>query len=265
MEENWHLKLFSKSVLKQRKWKEIKDYLGATEGFECLDIGSDNGVISYLLRKVGGLWSSADLNDEAVESIQSLVGEHVYKIDGEKTDFKDNQFDKVVIVDFLEHIQKDKEFITEIYRFMKPDGELIINVPHLKNSLLRKFRLFIGQTDEKHGHLRPGYTVKQLEDLLGDKFRIINTKTYSRFFSEFIDSLITFGYGLLQNKQAENTNSEKSKGVLITEENIKKYKKSFRIYSLIYPFVWMFAKLDMLLFFRSGYLLMLKTKINKPM
>ncbi|PSO97333.1 MAG: hypothetical protein BRC51_17305, partial [Cyanobacteria bacterium SW_12_48_29] len=53
MDQNWSVLLFSKSVLKQRKFKEITEFLGETNDLHCLDIGSDNGVISYLLRKRG--------------------------------------------------------------------------------------------------------------------------------------------------------------------------------------------------------------------
>ena len=51
--------LFRKSVLKQQKWHAISALLGATDGLRCLDIGSDNGVVSYLLRARGGSWASA--------------------------------------------------------------------------------------------------------------------------------------------------------------------------------------------------------------
>ena len=256
MDQNWPILLFSKSVLKQNKYKEIVQLLGYTQGLNCLDIGSDNGVISYLLRKRGGIWKSADLDSRAVESIQALVKENVYLITGSKTPFRDNEFDKVVVIDLLEHVQKDHECIQELYRIIKPGGEIIIHVPHLKNSFLRKFRLAIGQTDEKHGHVRAGYTEKTLEALLGAQFTILSRHTYSKFFSEFIDTLVTQGLRLFKKEKS-------SKGVLVVEEDLKKYKKMFKIYSLIYPMLWFFSKLDALLFWRSGYMLIAKAKINK--
>ena len=67
--ENWPVALFHKSVLKQHKLKEITSLLGNTDSLVCLDIGSDNGVISYLLRQRGGSWKSADLDENAVHAI----------------------------------------------------------------------------------------------------------------------------------------------------------------------------------------------------
>jgi SAM-dependent methyltransferase len=258
MEHNWPVLLFSKSVLKQQKFKEITALLGETDHLHCLDIGSDNGVISYLLRARGGTWKSADLDAGAVALIRDLVKHDVFQIDGRCTPFHGSEFDRVVIVDFLEHISTDKEFIEELYRIIKPGGELVINVPHVKNSLLRKFRLLLGQTDEKHGHLRPGYTLDGLVSLTAERFTIISSKTYSKFFSEFIDTLITFAISLVKNEQKSS-----AKGTLITKSDLTRYEKIFMAYSLMYPIVWSFAKLDRLLFRRSGYMLIVKAKIHK--
>lgn len=259
MSENWPIRLFSKSVLKQRKFKEVTTLLGPTDGLSCLDIGADNGVISYLLRQRGGRWKSADLDEASVGAIRALVETDVYQISGEETPFADDEFDVVALVDFLEHIPDDQAFVHELYRMIKPGGRVIINVPHIKNSLLRKVRLALGQTDEKHGHLRPGYTVDGLRQLLGDEFTIESSKTYSKFFSELVDTMIVQAVYMTQRNKTESS----QKGALVTEQDLRKYQKMFRLYSLIYPIMWLIAKLDNLLFFTSGYMLILEAAVNK--
>jgi SAM-dependent methyltransferase len=258
-DRDWAIRLFNKSVLKQRKFSEIEACLGATHGLHCLDIGSDNGVISYLLRQRGGTWKSADLDEGSVRAIAELVETDVYQIDGKRTPFEDEEFDRVVIVDFLEHIPEDREFIRDLHRTLKPGGQLIVNVPHKKKSLLRRFRHSIGQTDEKHGHLRPGYTLPELEALMEDGFTIQTHSTYSRFFSELVDTLIVFALQTL--KQGKEDPSKK--GGIVTGQDLDKYKSSFKLYSLIYPFIWMVSKLDHLIFFRSGYMLIATAKVKK--
>lgn len=259
MEQHWPLRLFNKSVLKQRKYKEITALLGPTTGLTCLDIGSDNGVISYLLRQRGGCWKSADLDSQSVAAIRELVEAEVYQLDGGRTPFQEDEFDRVVIVDFLEHIPNDREFITELFRILKPDGELIINVPHIKQSLLRAFRLAIGQTDEKHGHVRPGYTFASLQALTGEQFTLEEHKTYSRFFSELIDTLIVHAVYLLK----RHRKGQSQKGAIVTGQDLKAYQSMFHLYTLIYPVVWFFAKLDGLLFWRSGYMLIVRVRVRK--
>jgi SAM-dependent methyltransferase len=252
--EAWALRLFNKSVLKQRKYSEITEKLGSTKNLHCLDIGSDNGVVSYLLRKRGGVWKSADLDEGSVRAIQDLVKSDVYQIDGGQTPFTDDEFDKIVIVDFLEHIPDDHGFIRELARIIKPGGELIVNVPHKKNSILRRLRLAIGQTDEKHGHLRQGYTRESLVAVLGEHFSLVSSTTYSRFFSELIDTLVVFGISKLR----KGSEDPSKKGTIVTGQDLSKYRSSFKVYSLIYPVLWLFSKLDSLLFFRSGYMLISK-------
>lgn len=257
--QQWPVRLFNKSVLKQRKYREITAMLGPVAGLRCLDIGSDNGVISLLLRQQGGSWASADLEDRTVRSIRDLVQTDVHQIDGRRTPFADDEFDRVVIVDFLEHIPDDGTFVRELYRILKPGGLLVINVPHVKHSLLRRFRFAIGQTDEKHGHLRPGYTVESLRRLLDDRFTLEQHHTYSRFFSEWIDTMIVWAVGLLKGR----ADSESKKGLVVTGEDMAAYRKMFRLYALIYPVVWLISKLDLLLPFTSGYMLIARARSAK--
>ena len=254
----WPVRLFNRSVLKQRKFRAITSFLGNTYGLNCLDIGADNGVISYLLRQQGGTWHSADLDEQTVRAIRSLVGQEVYQIDGCHTPFGENTFDRIVIIDFLEHIHTDREFIDEMYRIMKPGGELIINVPHTKRSLLRLCRLAMGQTDEKHGHVRPGYTSGELQALLRQRFTITAVHTYSKFFSECIDTLMTAAVDRL--KRGHKTSA---KGRVVTEDNMGQYRKMFKMYSAIYPIVWLFSRLDNLLFWCSGYMMIVKATVLK--
>jgi hypothetical protein len=142
---------------------------------------------------------------------------------------------------------------------MGPGGVLVINVPNIKNGVLRKVRNALGQTDEKHGHLRPGYTLANLERLLGNEFRLIQSKTYSKFFSELIDIVIV---GMVEKfKSGEDKHTKK--GMLVTEQDMEKSDSAFRVYSLIYPFIRIFSMLDALLFFRSGYMLIASAQVNK--
>ncbi len=249
------LKLFSKSILKKAKFAAIETYLPPLSQKNCLDIGADNGVLSYLLRQKGGRWVSADLDEHVVSSIKEMVGSDVVQLDGGRTDFDDNQFDLVVIIDFLEHIPTDSEFMHELARIMKPDAQLIVNVPHDKpDSVIRKLRLRLGLTDEKHGHLRPGYTLAGLDALLEDKFRIQHAHTYSRFFVEFYDALISYLFEKIQ------TQGDSAKGTVVTAKDMSANQKKFKLFSLIYPFVWILSRLDSLLFFTSGYSLIISAR-----
>jgi len=244
----WAVGLFRRSVLKQRKLAEIERALGAADGLRCLDLGSDNGVVSLLLRQRGGSWASADLTDEAVASIRELVGSDVHRLDGERLPFADSAFDRVVVVDMLEHVPDEAAFAAELARVTKPGGRLVVNTPHLRRTLLRRFRHAIGQTDVKHGHLRPGYTPAELTRLLEKDFTAEGHRTYSRFFSELVDALLNWGIERLGKRGS-------AKGMVMTGADVKRHRKLFFAYSLIHPVVRAITRLDGLLPWASGYML----------
>lgn len=245
----WAIKLFRKSPLKQEKWRQIQRCLLPVGEYRSLDIGSDNGVISLLLRQRGGQWFSADLIAETVDSIQQLVGEHVYQIDGKRTPFDDNSFEQVVIVDFLEHIETDALFIDELFRIIKPGGRLVINVPNPREGLLRRLRFALGQTDQAHGHVRAGYSLPQLRSLCKGRFEVNQGTGYSKLFSELIDTVITAALEFLKG------GGRGQKGTVVTGADMSRLKKSFTIYRAVYPLVASFVFLDNVLPLMRGSML----------
>jgi len=255
----WALPLFRRSVLKQAKLEQIIRLLDDPAGRECLDIGADNGVISLLLRRMGGRWSSADLDERAVASIRELVGERVYRLDGAQTPFPDRSFDQVVVVDYLEHVADDAAFARELARIVRPGGSVIINVPHLKpRSRLNRLRHAIGLTDAWHGHLRPGYSVEQVRGLLSGDFVIEQVATYSRTCSELVDTLLNGLYLLVQRRKT--TGPRSAKGTVVTGADVRSRRGQFLLLSALYPAFWSLARLDSLLWRQPGYKLILRAR-----
>jgi len=248
--EPWALRLFRKSPLKRDKVKALLSVLGDVSGKRCLDLGSDNGVVSLLLRQQGGTWASGDLTLETVEAIRSLVGTDVHLVEEAKLPFKDAEFDVVVIADMIEHVANEAAFVAEVARVLRPFGRLIVNTPHARETGLRRIRLGLGQTDLKHGHLRPGYTRDSLAALLTEAFVVGESKTYTKAFSETVDTMMQWGLESLGKKGSR-------KGVVVTGGDINRHAKMFKAYSLVFPLVWGFSRLDALLPLNDGYRLLL--------
>jgi ubiquinone/menaquinone biosynthesis C-methylase UbiE len=246
----WALKLFRRSVLKRRKLAEVSGMLGPTAGLRCLDLGSDNGIVSLMLRQAGGEWSSGDLTEEAVGSIRELVERDVHLVQGSRLPFPDASFDRVAVVDMLEHVPDEEAFVAELARVMRPGGRLVVNTPHLKRTALRRLRDRLGLTDEAHGHLRPGYTAERLRALLEarERFRVQAHHTYSRFFSELVDTGLNAGLARLGKRGS-------SKGMVVTGGDLSRHRRLFLAYSALYPFVWAVSRMDGLLPWTSGYMI----------
>ena len=254
----WADWLFKRSILKQLKFKNIQEYLGAVEGMKCLDIGSDNGVISYKLRQLGGNWSSADIDPRSVQAMQELVREQVYEIDEHKTPFQDSEFDRVVIVDFLEHIPDDTSFMSELNRILRPGGTLILNAPLIHDGWLMRLRESMGLTDETHGHLRNGYTLESLDQLASTgQFKMERIGTHTRTISKLIDSLVVWSISRLTKKK---TPEGVGRGLIVERKDLDRHAWASRLYMLIYPAIYLASKFDYLLFLDPGYMIIARAR-----
>lgn len=244
----WPIELYRRSVPKQEKYKQLAEFLGPTNGLRCLDLGVDSGAISYMLRKNGGSWKSADTDAEAVARAQEMLGASVFRIEPSWTPFLDEEFDRIVVVDLLEHLPEDRAITPELHRVLRSSGSLILNVPHDQDGLIRRIGAMLGQTYRTHGHKRPGYTVADLDSVLGEDFEIERSKTYSKFFSEITDLLVRFAL-------------DKSRR---TRKMVHHDRKPSRLillaYKLTYSVFWLISKLDYLLFFQSGHKLLVEAR-----
>ena len=197
-------------------------------------------------------------NDQVATDIRLWLRDEIDLIDGERTPYDGGYFDTVVIIDMLEHVHTDREFVIELARIMKKGGELVVNVPHIKtSSLIRKLRLSLGLTDEKHGHVRPGYTEADIRSLLAPEFSVEKVNTYSGFFVELADVAISWtlermGAGAVSNK-----------GNVVTGADLKKHQKKFKTFSMIYPFFRFAESLDKYLYFGAGHSLILRASLAK--
>ena len=231
-----YARMFKKSMPMQIKMHETLRSLGSTEGENGLDIGADNGMMSYHLRKRGGNWNTVVTSAAAAQSVRDVVKDNVYVLDKMALPFKEKTFDAVVILGNLENIQADDAFIEECHRVLKTDGRLILNVPHVKDwSLINILRAVLGLTPEKRGMVRAGYSESQLFGILKHGFDVHNMRSFSRFFLEFTDTVAQFLAG------------RPGKGV----EGVE--KRRLKIYSVFSPLYWLAFQLDMLLFFTRGH------------
>jgi 2-polyprenyl-3-methyl-5-hydroxy-6-metoxy-1,4-benzoquinol methylase len=234
--------LFRKSIPMQTMLHETVRSLGESGEMTCLDIGARNGAISQQLRKRGGTWHSVVADNDTAAAVRAVVPENVSVIDGTTLPFKKQMFDAVVIFEFLERVQMDENLIEECHRVLKPDGRLIVSVPHIKSwTMLETLRPVFGLTYQEKGQARAGYTESQLFNILKNGFDVLNMRTYRRFFLEFTDMVV-------------QTRARRKIG----KDNAA--KKLMRLYSFVSIFYWLADQLDMFLFLTRGHVLIATAK-----
>jgi SAM-dependent methyltransferase len=127
-----------KLIVKDRlKFLEKKFNLNSS--IKVLDVGCGLGSFLALLReKKGCQIYGVDFDQMACQYLEGIEGLHVKC--GELVDvhYEDNFFDVITLFAYLEHSFDPIKDLKEVYRILKPDGIISINVPNFDN-LMKKF------------------------------------------------------------------------------------------------------------------------------
>ncbi|MBI2837408.1 MAG: methyltransferase domain-containing protein [Acidobacteria bacterium] len=262
----WQIKMFNKSLKKRMKVATLAGHLRSVGDKRCLLLtcGDNNGAMNYQIRKLGGAWTWADMEGHSIPDMESLLGEKVLHLpleDGRKWPIEDGAFECVVAIDCHEHLDAPKALNLELARITRPGGTLIVTTPNgNERKLAVRIKHMVGMTKEKYGHKVVGYDIPDHERMLSDVgLRPVASSSYSRFFTEMLELCINFAYVNLLSKKKEAVVPE---GTIAptTQDQFKSINKTYKIYSMIYPFFWLASKLDYLLLFTRGYAVVVEAR-----
>ncbi len=258
----WQIRIFNRSLKKKLKWRLLERILPASlpPTARCLDLGCAKGTFSWLLRTRGGAWVSADLDAANLTATRDLVGPSAVRVDYRNLPFADGTFDLVSVLDFLEHIEDDERCLEELIRILRPGGIFLLSAPATgKYFLANRLRRLAGMTMADYGHVREGY---RLEDLTGRLerrgCRVTYRATYSRFFTEFLELLLNVFY--VRTRSRRRTTARDGAITPGSAEEVRSLAGTLRFYNLVYPLFWLASRLDTLLFFTHGYVVVLLAK-----
>lgn len=108
---------------------------GEAKALHILDIGCGTGANLGLLRSVvgvGGTVTAMDFSPLALRFAADHVaapGVLLLQGDALHLPFDDDQFDIVTMLDVLEHLRDDAGALTEVFRVLRPGGQLVFSVP----------------------------------------------------------------------------------------------------------------------------------------
>jgi len=264
-QQPWQLKMFSKSLKKQQKFKGLKKHINDLQGKKCLLItcGDNNGATNHHFRNLGGDWTWADLEENNIEEMKQLLQEEVIQVDkaGQKLPFRDQEFDLLVSIDVHEHLEDPLPITKEYRRVIKEDGMVLVTTPNgNEKKLAVRLKHLVGMRVKDYGHFRVGFDVPDLEKLLRDAdLTPTRSSSYAKFFTEFMELIINFAYVKVLAKKGK---AEVEEGTIAptSKEQLKSVEKSYRIYALVYPFFKAVSLLDGLIFFTRGYAVIVEAK-----
>lgn len=142
----------------------IKNFISQND--VILDYGCGSGAFTYKIshftnNKVIGV----DISEEFIKNSKKFFNDRqenleFEKIDGIKSKFNDSQFDKILMVDVIHHLENIDIIFKELKRMLKKDGRILVYEPNLLNPLI-----FITHLIEKNerGLLRVGLKKRYVE------------------------------------------------------------------------------------------------------
>lgn len=91
--------------------------------------------------------------------------ENFQLMNAEDLTFEDNFFDKVYLMDVLEHVEKPAQVLRHIHRVLKPGGKLILGTPNALYVLRFFMTLYKGKPAPHWDHIAV-YSYPEMENLL---------------------------------------------------------------------------------------------------
>ena len=164
------------------------------------------------------------------------------------------QFDRAVVIDVHEHLDDMLQFTGEVSRVTRIGGQVICTAPNGdENKLAVRLKQKLGMTPDEYGHVRLGLTIPRLAQLMEQcGIQIQQTSSFSKLFTELLELSINFAYVKILAPQSK-VPVDKGQIAPATRDQLRSMKKSYRVYSLIYPVYWLISRLDALLPFSEGY------------
>lgn len=113
--------------------EKVLAYIGDVSNKTILDIGAGSGYFSIRLAKKGAYVIAGDVDDEFLNYIKERVKkEHldtlieVRKLPYDSPALKEEEVDKVIIVNTYHHIEDRSVYFSKVLNGLKQDGELIV-------------------------------------------------------------------------------------------------------------------------------------------
>jgi ubiquinone/menaquinone biosynthesis C-methylase UbiE len=179
----------------------IKDY---HRDIEILDTGcSGCALIGFLMPRGFKRLQGVDIDENAIEICRQKRINNVRVASAEKTGFKDQQFDVIIASDILEHIKNEDKALSEWYRILKPNGNLLIFVPAFK---------FLWS---KHDEINHHYRRYSKSDLI----RVLKENGFSIERSSYWNFSLFFPVSLARISQKFFLNSSRKSGDQLCEVN----------------------------------------------
>jgi ubiquinone/menaquinone biosynthesis C-methylase UbiE len=128
----------------ENKLKTLLNFLGEVQGKKILDLGCGGGYFSYALAKIGAEVTSVDYSEQAVNFAQKRYPGLNFQVGTvyDLSNYENDEFDYVVMMDIIEHVNDQQKAVEEARRVLKKGGKIILSTDlkdtYWDNSVLKR-------------------------------------------------------------------------------------------------------------------------------
>jgi len=166
----WHKELGDASAISNWTISQFEDNLGT----KILEVGCGIGTFTKLLAQNGAEILGLDMDHKAVEiamaETKDLDGVTIELADVTKRKWN-AEFDTVVAIDVIEHIENDYNIMNSLYQTLSPGGNIIIKVPAMPSVYCT--------LDESVGHYRRYSRQSIIDVMTGAGFQNVQVKFFN--------------------------------------------------------------------------------------
>ncbi len=117
--------------------RRFESYKELIKGSEILDFGCERGDFIKLTQKISKRSVGIELNRKNSEYLNSIGIQCVNKL----SELNEDKFDLITLNHVFEHLNDPINILTELQKYLKDSGTIIIEVPHARDILLETFNL----------------------------------------------------------------------------------------------------------------------------
>lgn len=173
-----------------------RTYFPKTTKMSLVDVGSALGANSIELKDMGYKVSAIEIDPNLVDQFKKnpeAKGIDIHLGDATKMPFKDNSFDRAILIEVIEHVPATDALLSEIHRVLKPGGILCIGVPTSYTEKIY-WRLHPEYpTNATHVHVFNRPKLQRVLEKNGYKIKAIETKN-------FVPAVAWIGHAALRSK-----------------------------------------------------------------
>jgi ubiquinone/menaquinone biosynthesis C-methylase UbiE len=130
----------SRFATSQKRYRMLRSIFERNHPLQIMKIGPATGTFLHVARQHGHEVIGCDVSTQFVEYAQEHYGVKIDTGRFERMNYPDRQFDVILLLNVIENVPNQVEFLTAIHRTLKPGGYFILNFVDMQNNLIAAFQ-----------------------------------------------------------------------------------------------------------------------------